>query len=387
MEHQTKLLMATTVATTLRAFLLPFARHFREQGWQVDALAQGVSTNTDCVANFDRVWEVTWSRDAFSARNFAPARQIQDLARQEGYQIVHVHTPVASFVTRFALRRLRRKMGIKVIYTAHGFHFYQGGATHRNLVFLALEKLAGRWTDYLVVLNSEDRLAAGKHRLVPENRICYMPGIGVDIAKYDPKLITQNDVEALRDELGLTPAGHILLMIAEFIPRKRHADVLRAFQLVNRPETHLALAGRGPDLATMKELAETLGIQTRVHFLGYRRDIPVLLRAADVTLLTSSQEGLPRSVMESLCLETPVIGTDIRGTRDLVGTECGLLVPVGDIEGLAKAMTWMLEHPEQAREMGRRGRERMASYDQERIVALHEKLYAHALAGEGLVLT
>ena len=152
-----KLLMATTVPTTLRDFLLPFARHFRARGFRVDALARGTSGFAEVVAACDRVWDVNWSRNPLDPRNlWTTPGQIRGLVTREGYDLVHVHTPVASFVTRYALRDLRRRGAVRVIYTAHGFHFYQGGPRLRGGVFRGLEQLAGRWTDYLVVINRED---------------------------------------------------------------------------------------------------------------------------------------------------------------------------------------------------------------------------------------
>jgi glycosyltransferase involved in cell wall biosynthesis len=137
----------------------------------------------------------------------------------------------------------------------------------------------------------------------------------------------------------------------------------------------------------MKQLASNLGIQNRVHFLGFRRDIPVLMRASTATILASEQEGLPNCVMESICLEIPVIGSDIRGTRDLLEEGNGLLFQVGDVEGLAQAMTWVLDRPEEVKMMGKRGRERMAVYGLPQILKQYENLYAEALQAESSAMS
>ncbi len=374
------LLVVTTIPATLRSFLLPFAYHFRAQGWRVDAMAQGVSACTECLKAFDQVWEVEWSRNPLDPKNLKVApRQIRDVLAQSGYDLVHVHTPVAAFVTRYALNGLRKRGGPKVIYTAHGFHFYRGGAPTKNAIFLALEKLAGGWTDYLIVINREDEAAAKHYRFVPAERIRYMPGIGVDIEHYSPNAVPELDVVRVYQDLGLLLGTPLFLSVAEFIPRKRHQDILRAFAQLARPQAHLAFAGGGPLIEKMQRLAYDLGVQNQVHFLGLRHDVPTLIRASVATLLASEQEGLPRSVMESLCLEIPVIGTEIRGNRDLLEGGCGLLVQVGDIEGLAQAMDWVLAHPEDAQIMGKRGRGRMAAYDRRYIIELHSALYTEAM--------
>ena len=190
-----RLLVITTVPASLRGFLLPFAYHFRAKGWWVDAMAQGVSTCAECLEAFDQVWEVEWSRNPLDPQNLSVApRQIREVLAQGRYDLVHVHTPVAAFVTRYALNGFRKRGRPKVIYTAHGFHFYRGGALTKNAIFLSLEKLAGRWTDYLVVINREDEVAAKRYRIVPTERVRYMPGIGVDAECYSPSTIPEAEV-------------------------------------------------------------------------------------------------------------------------------------------------------------------------------------------------
>ena len=375
-----KLLMVTTVPSTLRSFLLPFAAHFRAQGWQVDAMACGVSMSAECQQGFDRVWEVKWSRNPLDPRNLLAAPQvIREIVTSEQYNIVHVHTPVAAFVTRFALKDLRARLGVKVIYTAHGFHFYTGGNPLKNAIFINLEKLAGNWTDYLVTINHEDRQAALQHKLVAPARLVYMPGIGVDLKYYNRQTVAESSVIQVRQELGIGEHTPLLLSVAEFTARKHHVDAIAAFAKLARTDVHLAFAGSGPLMEKMQQLAAQLGVAKRIHFLGNRPDIPVLMKAASANILVSAQEGLPRSVLESLALETPTIGTKIRGTQDLLEGGCGLLVDVGDVDGIAAAMTAILGSPAAVTQMSKLGYKRISDYDLESIVKLHEQLYAEAL--------
>ena len=376
-----KLLMVTTVPSTLRSFLLPFAAHFRAQGWQVDAMACGVSMSAECQQAFDRVWEVKWSRNPLDPRNLLAAPQvIREIVTSEQYNIVHVHTPVAAFVTRFALKDLRARLGVKVIYTAHGFHFYTGGNPLKNAVFINLEKLAGNWTDYLVTINHEDKQAALQHKLVAPARLVYMPGIGMDLKYYNRQTVAESAVIQVRQELGIGEHTPLLLSVAEFTARKHHVDAIAAFAKLARPDVHLAFAGSGPLMEKMQQLAAQLGVAKRIHFLGNRPDIPVLMKAASANILVSAQEGLPRSVLESLALETPTIGTKIRGTQDLLEGGCGLLVDVGDVDGIAAAMATILGSPAAA-QMSKLGYERISEYELDSIVKLHEQLYAKALVG------
>ncbi|AFZ00163.1 glycosyltransferase family 4 protein [Calothrix sp. PCC 6303] len=376
-----KILMVATIPATLRAFLLPFAQHFRNQGWQVDAIACGISACDRCHQVFDRVWDVEWSRNPLDPRNFLKTPSaIQEIVTRGQYDIVHVHTPVAAFVTRYALRNLRKQLKTKVIYTAHGFHFHPAGKPLKNAVFRSLEKFAGNWTDYLVVINHEDEAAAKRHQLVSPQHLCYMPGIGVDLDYYNPDKISDREVEEVRQELGLTAETQLLLSVAELIPRKHPEDVLRAFAKLAKSEVCLAFAGDGPLMDKMQELTSELGVQKQVRFLGLRQDIPTLMRVATATLLASEQEGLPRCVMESMSLGTPVIGTSIRGTQDLLKDGCGFLVEVGDVEGLSNAIAYVLDNPIEAGIVAQRGRDRMAVFELEQVIKLHDQLYAEALS-------
>jgi glycosyltransferase involved in cell wall biosynthesis len=132
-------------------------------------------------------------------------------------------------------------------------------------------------------------------------------------------------------------------------------------------------------MGQMRQLAVKLGVADRIHFLGIRKDIPLLMSAASANILVSAQEGLPRCVLESLALATPTIGTRIRGTQDLLAGGCGQLVDVGDIDGLVAAMEWVLDRPQDAKNMSKLGSERICVYDLDSIVQLHEQLYAEAL--------
>jgi glycosyltransferase involved in cell wall biosynthesis len=372
-----KLLVVTTVPITIRSFLLPFIKHFRSLGWQVDSMAQGISADQNCVENCDRTYDIQWSRNVFDPRNlWAGVSRVKEVVTEEKYDLVHVHTPIAAFVTRYALKDVRKT---KVIYTAHGFHFYRGGSGIKNAIFLSLEKLAGSWTDYLITINQEDAAAAKKYNFLPTERIYYTRGIGVDTEYYASGKVSPENLAQVRQELSLSEDDTLLLAIAEFTPRKRHHDLLQALAKVANPQVHLALAGEGPLRAEIAELAQKLGISKQLHFLGYRHDIPALIQAADAVLLVSQQEGLPRSIMEAMCLNTPAIGSNIRGTRDLLENDCGLLVELGDTAALAQAMIQVVENPDSLAVMAAKAQAKIASYDLKAIIQQYTDIYQLAL--------
>lgn len=373
-----KLLVVTTVPITVRSFLLPFIQHFRSLGWRVDGMAQGISADLACVEACDRVFDIQWSRNVLDPRNFfVGVKRVQEVVAAEDYDLVHVHTPIAAFVTRYALKNFPKT---KVIYTAHGFHFYQGGSWLKNTIFYNLEKLAGAWTDYLITINPEDKSAAIENNFLPVNKIYYTRGIGVDTGYYAVGQGTETAVEQIQQELNLAATDSLLLSVAEFTPRKRHRDLLNALAKLSDQTVHLALVGDGPLEKEMQELAVQLAIHKQVHFLGYRTDIPVLIQAAQAVLLVSQQEGLPRSIMEAMCLDTPVIGSNVRGTKDLLADGCGLLIKLGDTDAIAQAMAEVVNNPEKSAQMACHAKLKIADYDIQQIIKEYVNIYDLALA-------
>jgi glycosyltransferase involved in cell wall biosynthesis len=376
-----KLLIVANVPSMLREFLLPFTEHYKNLGWQVDGMVSEATTVADTgkeLEIYGMIHRVAWSRNPLDPGNFLQAPQmIRDVVTKEKYDIVHVHAPIPAFITRYALRNVKHRP--PVIYTAHGFHFHKGGSVVKNRIFLTLEQIAGPWTDYLVVMNREDEQAVKRHKIIPGSKLFYMPGIGVDIKIYSPERASEADVQKFRAELGLKDNERFLLMIAEFNPGKRHRDALNALALLNRPDVFLVTAGVGPLEKEMKALANQLGIAERVKFLGYRRDIPVVLKAASGLLLPSEREGLPRAILEALSMGTPVISTQIRGVEDLLAGGSGLMTPVGDAPALAKAITHLLDNPDEASAMAKRGQEHVKTFDLANVLGLHDELYKRAL--------
>ena len=375
-----KLLIVTTVAATLRAFLLPYARHFRALGWRVDALSRDTRSCPECLEAFDSCFEAPFSRKPWALRGVRRMGEfIRTLAVREGYDIVHVHTPVAAFVTRRALGRLPAENRPKVVYTAHGFHFHSGGSPLKNRLYLELERRAARWTDHLIVLNAEDRDAALRHGLAPLERLTLVPGVGLDLKRWSADAVSTAGILGLYEELGIAPEDELFLMVAEFNPGKRHRDALDALAKTGRPDFHLAFAGKGPLEEAMKVRAEKLGITRQVHFLGQRSDIPLLMLASRATVLPSEREGLNRSVMESISLGIPVLGADVRGIRDLVTTPSrGALFSVGNSAALGAAMLVAAASP-----ASRTKPLPAPEWDLESILRAHETLYDSLLKESG----
>jgi glycosyltransferase involved in cell wall biosynthesis len=376
------------VPSTIEAFLLPFARRMRSLGWVVVAAAAGIS-GRPVEREFDLVADLPLSRRLLDPSNMVlgvPAlRRLVEATRPD---IVHVHTPIASMVTRIALRRIPRALRPAVAYTAHGFHFYAGGNPIANRVFQTAERVMGRWTDRLVVINDEDESAALRLRVVPPGRLVRMPGVGIDTAVYSRSQVQPVQISLIRQRIGIGDGTPLFASVAELHPNKRHDRTIEALSRMRHAGAHLAIAGGGEQRAQLESGAARLGVSDRVHFLGSLKDVRPLLIASTGFVLVSGREGLARSLMEALSLEVPVIVSGARGNAELVGSDGGFIVPHGDPAGLAKAMDRLIENPDLARGMGQQGRTRMTgTYDQESVVGMHERMYAAMLAERAAPLT
>lgn len=374
-------LFVTTVPITLEAFLLPFARHFRAQGWRIDALANSATTAEALEGEFDQRFDVAWTRNPLSPSNLlGTAARIRTIVAEGAYDIVHVHTPIAAFVTRFALRNLRRTARPVVIYTAHGFHFYRGQPVLPHALYRTLERVAARWTDFLVTINAEDYEAARSLGGIDPARVRAIPGIGVDVARYGGTAARADEIAAVRAGLAIPEDSFLLTMVAEFAPVKRHRLLLEAFSTVHAPDTVLLLVGNGPLEAQTRELAARLGIGDRVRFAGYRRDIPAVLAASDALALVSQREGLPRSVLEAMAAGKPIIGTATRGITDAVGDDAGWIVPA-TTAALALAIEAAATNPAERSRRGAAARERAThEFSLDAVIADYEELYREAIA-------
>jgi len=378
------LLVVATVSITIRNFLIPYAAHFRALGWTVDAAATGVSMDPAIRGAFDHVYELPLSRSLTDLVSLLRGTRAISKILKSQPDIVHVHTPIAAFVTRLVIRRTSDDRRPVVAYTAHGFHFHEGGHAATNAFYLLAEKVAGRWTDRLIVMNGEDYDAARRHKIVAGSRLLRMPGIGVDTDWYSRAAIDPEELTRIRRAFRVGPSTPLFVSVAELSRRKRGADIIKALAQMKNREAILILAGEGPERRRLEDLADHLGVRNRVHFAGFIADVRALVASATALVIASDREGLARAVMESLSLGVPVIASTAKGNPELVGTDSGSVFSIGDVGDLASRMDWLIEHPVERRTMGDRGRVRMVeAYDLRILVRMHDEMYAAMLASRG----
>ena len=236
-------------------------------------------------------------------------RQVRDLLK-EGFDLIHCHSPICSVITRFCAKKYRKE-GLKVIYTAHGFHFYKGAPLKNWLLFYPIEKMCSRWTDVLITINKEDYELA--KRKMHAKKVEYVPGVGVDIKKFSNVVV---DRDKKREELGIPKDAKMLLSVGELNENKNHKIVIEALGKLHDPNFHYVIAGVGDQKEKLESLAKENNVN--LHLLGYRKDISELCKCADLYVHPSLREGLPVALMEAIASKTTVICSRIRGNEELV---------------------------------------------------------------------
>ena len=310
-----KILYVFTVGG-MSTFFPDLTRMLLDRGDQVDIACNDTEKVKQCYRDWNcGIYKLSCGRSPTSAGNRKAIKEIRELVEKNQYDIVHCHSPVAAFCTRMACRNLR-KDGLKVYYTAHGFHFFKGAPAKYWTVFYPLERLCANWTDKLITINQEDYERASSKMHAGE--VIYVPGVGVDVEKFRS---AECDREALRKEIGVTDDAFLLLSVGALIDRKNLTAVMAALDKLNIDDIHYVVVGEGDKEKEIKDYAAGLSCAGNIHFLGRREDVPQLCKAADCFILPSFQEGLPVALMEAMASGLPALGADIRGVTDLISKD------------------------------------------------------------------
>ena len=319
-----KILFCTTMDLQIQTFHWRTINALHAMGHTVDAVTNGDYT----MDSIHRKFTVPFHRNPLHPDNLRAERQLVEILRDNSYDIISCHSPVAGFFGRKAASRF----DLKVIYTAHGFHFWKGSPLVNQLAYKNMERLAAHWTDVLMTINPEDYAAARQFHYKKGGGPIYIPGVGVDVKAIQAE---KEERSVIRKELGIPASAFVLYSIGELIPRKNHRFVIDALKNTfgSDPHLHYVIAGNGKLSEALDAYLRENGLSRQVHLLGFRKDARRLLYGADVFVFPSFQEGLPVAVMEAMAAGLPVIATDIRGNHDLIRDgENGFLYPVNDAE-------------------------------------------------------
>lgn len=286
--------------------------------------------------------------------------------------IVHTHTSKAGIAGRFAAASL----GIRnVVHTPHGHVFYGYFSPAKTRLFIAAERAAAHLTRRIVTLTGrgrDDHLREGigvpeQYRVIPS---------GIDTARY-----ARADGSGVRAETGFT-GGAVVGWAGRLVPVKDCATFLRAAAIIarSREDAGFLIAGDGEERGMLSALAGELGIASRVRFLGDRRDMPEVMAAMDVFVLSSRNEGFGRVIVEAMAAGVPVAATGVGGAVEVLdGGRAGLLVPPGDDGALAAAVLQVLGDAKVRAELSANGRLRAAEFDMGKTVEAYADIYRELL--------
>ena len=323
-DEKPKALMIASVASMIDQFNMDNISILLKLGYEVHVAADfvdGGTINQERIENLKTrllemgvdVFHIVIPRKITAINKIITAyKEVKDLCDANCYRIVHCHSPIGGVVARMAARDIRKK-GTKVIYTAHGFHFYDGAPKKNWLMFYPVEKECSRLTDVLITINKEDYNRAKKSFHAKETM--YVPGVGVDTDKFSSGLI---DIALKRNELGVEKNQYMFLSVGELSKRENHEVVIKALSKIDTVDYKYFIVGKGELEKYLEDLVKALGLENKVYLLGYRTDVSELCQAADLFIFPSHQEGLPVALMEAIACKTNVICSNIRGNVDLV---------------------------------------------------------------------
>ena len=326
MKDRKKVLITATTPYMIKQFLLNDIKVLQNLGYEIDVATNFQTFDVITEKELQRLKEyleneyiqihqIDFERGMLKIdAHIKSLRQMNQLLNEQKYSLIHTHTPISSFITRLAYKKSNIYDMCRMIYTAHGFHFFRGNNPIKNFVFKNLEKYVARYTDILITINKEDYVAAKKFKLKKSGRVEYIPGVGIDIEKINS---IQGSKEELCKELEISSDSFLLLSVGELNDNKNHKAIIRSLQELPI-NIHYVVCGIGSLKEQYERLAKELRVENRLHLLGYRSDVIRIMKSCNVFVFPSKREGLSVALMEAMACGLPCIASNIRGNNDLV---------------------------------------------------------------------
>ena len=289
-------------------------------------------------------------------------------------EVIHCNTPIGGILGRLGGNKFNKK----VIYTVHGFHFYKGAPFINRTVFKWIEEYLARYTNALITINKEDYETSKKMHFKKDGKSYYIPGVGVETNMFDSIIV---DKKGKIQELGIPLDSSVGIVVGDLNDNKNVETIIKAFPNTKN-DFHLLVCGIGPNTNHLKELSQQLGIENRIHFLGFRKDIKELLSISDLFLFASKREGLSRSIMEAMCAGLPCVVSNIRGNVDLIDdNNGGFVVSPKDVKGFANAINRILSmEPSERKGMGNYNKNKIKKFDINLVKQQMLEIYHEVLA-------
>lgn len=380
-----KALIITTVSGFLMKFELQNVQILQSMGYEVH-----YATNIYVMKyDFDmeelqrqniKIHHIPIEKSPFQFRqNRNALKLLEQIIRTERIQMIHCHTPVGGLLGRLAGHRCK-ELKVKVIYTAHGFHFYKGCPIPAYMIYHTAEKFLAKYTDAMVLINQEDFKSASEFHLKKDGQVYRIPGVGLDLDKFHP--LSEKDRQALRRQMGIKDFQILFLSVGELNQNKNHIVVLDALcrmreQGVDLGSFRYIICGDGPYRKNLKQSVEERDLQQVVTLYGYCNRPEDMCGAADLFFFPSRREGLGMAALEALACGVPVIAADNRGSREYIlpeknGYACRWNIPEDYISAFEK---WNSLTQTEKRQMKNICRASVGKFHKKNSVRVMQKVY------------
>lgn len=367
-----KILYVTTLSRTINAFLVPHITSLIDNGNLVDCacyIDKDREIPIELKERNVKFFDIPFSRNPLNPNNMKAFKQLVEIQDKYNYDIVHVHTPIAAVYGRLLKIKFPK---LKTVYTAHGFHFYKGAPFINWAIYYPIEKMMAKFTDVIITMNEEDYQMAQKFNI---EEVFKVNGVGIDLNKYNSDLFNKNEI---RKKLNLKDDDFVILMIAEVNKNKNHKQMIDAIEILKNKgidNIKVLCAGDGVIFDKIKQYVKGKNLQDNIHMLGFRTDINELIASCDMGILMSYREGLPRNIMELMAYGKPVIGTNIRGIRDLIKHSInGYLVNIKDNKQTAKYIEKIYMNKQLLESMGENAYDKVQVYSVDKVVNEIDKI-------------
>lgn len=352
----------------------PYLKWFKEN----DFIVHTATNSNRKLDNVDVSFSVSIKRTPYSFKNIKAIFELKKIIEKEHYDIIHTHTPMGSVVTRLAALKYRKKSNVKIIYTAHGFHFFKKCPIINYILFFPVEKILSKYTDLIITINKEDYEFAKKHF---KTEIAYIPGIGFNQSRLE-KTLNEKEKEKFRKENGLSKNDYVITYIAEFSNRKRQAYLIKAIKKMNLTNEKFLLIGEDTKSSKIRNIIHKYNLEENIKILGFKNNISDYLDISDLIISVSKQEGLPLNIMEAMYKEKPIIVSDCRGNRDLIkNNKNGIVVDINNANELIRIINYLKINSEYAVKLGKKNETIVGKYSINNVLPQMIKIYKKIMKG------
>jgi len=369
-----RILQVCAVDSTAKNLLFELMKALKNDGFEVSLACKKGKYYNIFVRNGIKFYDISVARGYNPIKHLISIFKLTKLIRKEKFDVVHSHTTAASLDGCIAAKLA----GVPIIlYTIHGFGFTENYPYILKKFYILVERLKCRLSTLIFTQSEEDRITAIKEGITVPGKILTISN-GIDLAKFS-KEYTKISKSKIYNKFGIPKDAILLTIVARLSRIKGYIDLFNAMNQVMKNVTNLYLlivggVPEGEPHPLSKEYLISLisndEFKKRIVFAGVQDDVQDILAVSDIFILPSYKEGMPRSIIEAMAMELPVIATNIRGSREeVVDGETGILVPVGDVNALSNAVIKLAKDSKLRKTMGKKGRERAEKYfDESKVI-------------------